>query len=135
MLGPMVEYRVLYTRTASGPWSASVRGLRRCKARGRTLRQARARLRLAVMAAVGQAPDLLEDVRLPAPARDLLVRHWKARRRLLREQTRADEAARRAGEALAAQQVNLRDASDLLGIPAARLQALLRVAAGRRARA
>jgi predicted RNase H-like HicB family nuclease len=131
----MPVFRVLYTKTRRGEWSASVRGLRRCTGRGRTIREARARLRAALALAVEAAfpLDLLEDVRLPAPSRALLVRHWRAKKRLQAEQSRADEAALRACDALLAHRVSLRDASDLLGIPANRLRAL-RPAAGRRGR-
>jgi predicted RNase H-like HicB family nuclease len=129
----MAQYRVLYTRARAGDWSASVRGLPRCRSRGRTLRQVRGRLRALLAAQVSDAYsiDLLEDVRLPAPARGLLIGHWKARRRLQREQARADDAARKAGQALVVNGVSVVDAADLLGVPVARLRGLWPEASGR----
>jgi hypothetical protein len=44
--------------------------------------------------------DFVEDVRLPPPARRLILQHWAARRRLEKEQGRADAAARAALHAL-----------------------------------
>lgn len=56
----MGEYRVLYTRVKGGGWSASVRGL--AGRRGRTLREARARLREALATRADARPlDLVED--------------------------------------------------------------------------
>jgi predicted RNase H-like HicB family nuclease len=117
----MSEYRVLYRRAKDGSWVASVRGLR-CRGRGRTIREARADLRQALAAvADNHQIDLVEDVRLPPPGRRLLVEHWTARRRAQLARERSDEAARRACQALLENGITLRDASDLLGIPVARL--------------
>ena len=126
----MGEHRVLYTRTASGEWVASVRGLRRGRARGRTLRQARQHLRIALAALVEDpySIDFVEDVRLTGAARGLLVRHWAERRRLEAQTRRADDTSRAALEALLAAGLDLKDAADLLGIPALKLQKLRRPA-------
>ena len=98
----MPEHKVVYRRTAKGEWVASVEGVRRCRGRGRTLRQARQQLRIE-LARVVEDPyqmDFVEDVRLPPPARRLILLHWAARRRLGKEQARADEASRAALHAL-----------------------------------
>ena len=101
-------------------------GVRRCRGRGRTLRQARQRLRSA-LARVVEDPysiDFVEDVRLPPPARRLIVQHWAARRRLEKEAMRADGATRAALEALLLLRLNVKDAADLLGLPPLKLQKL-----------
>lgn len=124
----MAQYKVIYKLDAKGEWTAWVRGLRRCKGRGRTLRQARKRLR-ACLARFDDEPhraDLLEDVKLPKPARALLVRHWAARRRARSQEARAEAAARLAAEALVRLRLNIRDAADLLGVPYAKAQQMLR---------
>src|SRR5262245_14720734 len=127
----MAEYRVLYTRAKDGGWRASVRGLPRCRGRGRTLREARACLREALAGqAVNHSIDLVEDVRLPSPGRRLLIQHWAARRRARLARARSDQAARQACQALLDHGVSLRDASDLLGIPLARLAGLSPAGAG-----
>jgi hypothetical protein len=122
------EYKVIYELDAAGQWTAWVRGLRRCRGRGRTLRLARKRLR-ACLGRFDEEPhraDLLEDVKLPSPARALLVRHWAARRRARSEEARAEAAARQAAEALVRLRLNVRDAADLLGVPYAKAQQMLR---------
>ena len=120
----MTEYHVVYRRGKSGPWRASVRGLRRCRSRGKTLRQARVRLRQALAELVDEpyAVDFIEDVRLPGAARRLLGRHWAARRKVEKAQLEAQAAARRVLDALRELAIDLRDASDLLGVAPARLQ-------------
>ena len=113
----------MYRRSAAGDWVAGVPGRRRLRGRGRTLRQARQRLRAALARTV-EDPfeiDLVEDVRLPPPARGLLVAHWKARRRLERENELADLAATRALAGLLALKLNVKDVGDLLGLPPQKL--------------
>ena len=114
----MAEHRVVYRRNAAGDWLASVAGRRRLCGQGRTLRQARQRLR-AALARMVEDPfeiDFVEDVRLPPPARGLLVAHWKARRRVERETELADLASTRALSALLALRLNIKDVGDLLGL-------------------
>lgn len=120
----MAEHKVVYRRTRQGEWVASAEGVRRCRGRGRTLRQARRELRVALARVVEDAYtiDFAEDVRLPPPARRLIVRHWAARRRLEREARRADGATRAALEALLALKLSVKDAGDLLGLPPLKLQ-------------
>jgi predicted RNase H-like HicB family nuclease len=129
----MAEHKVVYRRGAKGEWVASVEGVRRCRGRGKTLRQARQQLR-AALARVVEDPysiDFLEDVRLPPPARRLIRDHWAARRRLEKEKARADAAASAALHSLLAIKLNVKDAADLLGLPPLKLQKLR--ADGRRA--
>ena len=122
----VAEHKVVYRRTKKGEWVASVEGVRRCRGRGTTLRQARQQLRTA-LARVVEDPyqiDFAEDVRLPPPARRLIVGHWSARRKLEKETQKADGATRAALQALLAIRINIKDASDLLGIPPLKLQKL-----------
>jgi predicted RNase H-like HicB family nuclease len=129
----VAEHRVVYRRSASGDWVASVPGRRRLRGQGRTLRQARQRLRSA-LARVVEDPfeiDFVEDVRLPPPARGLLVTHWKARRRLERETELADLASSKALAALLGLKLNIKDVGDLLGLSPQKLVRLKkRLAAG-----
>ena len=101
-------------------------GVRRCRGHGRTLRQARQQLRIALARVVADPyqMDFVEDVRLPPPARKLIVQHWAARRRLEKEQGKADAAARAALHALLGLAVSVKDAGDLLGLPPLKLQKL-----------
>ena len=122
----MAEHKVVYRRGTNGEWVASVEGVWRGRGRGRTLRQARRQLRLALARVMEDAYqiDFVEDVRLPPPARRLIVLHWAARRRLEKEQARADQATRAALEAILAVAVSPKDAADLLGLPPLKLQKL-----------
>ena len=122
----MSEHKVVYRRTMKGEWVASVVGVRRCRGRGRTLRQARQQLRIALARVVADPyqMDFVEDVRLPPPARRLILQHWVARRRLEKEQGRADAAARAALHALLGLDVSVKDAGDLLALPPLKLQKL-----------
>ena len=125
----MSPYKVVYRRDAKGRWIASAKGLRRCRGRGRSIKDARTGLREALDRA-GEADvhraEFLEDVRLPSPARRLLVRHWRARRKAERERHTAEVATREALSALIADKVKPRDAAELLGLSPQRVQQLLR---------
>ena len=123
----MTERRVIYRRGKDGTWSAAVEGLARCRARGRTLRVARRRLRAALAEALGdegRGVTFVEDVRLGGGARRLVLAHWKARRLVEARQKSAEEAARQAAAALRAVGLSPRDVCDLLGLSAAKLAAL-----------
>ena len=124
----MAEYRVVYRKDGRG-WRASVRGHRRVRAKGRTIRITRVRLRraLALLVETPETMDFVEDVRLPGSARRLLGRHWAARRRVAQAQAKADAAARSALQALKDLSLGVRDASDLLGVPPLKLQKLWRI--------
>jgi predicted RNase H-like HicB family nuclease len=52
----MAEYTVICKRGPRGEWTARVRERRRCRSKGRTLRQARVRLRKALASFV-EEPD------------------------------------------------------------------------------
>jgi hypothetical protein len=124
----MAEHRVVYRLDRDGKWLASVRGIRRCQGCGRTIREARRQLRASLAKRVldPYEIDFAEDVRLPKPARALLVAHWRARRQKEIFAKRSAEASRRALLGLQAIGIKLKDAADLLGIPPLKLQKLLK---------
>lgn len=115
-----------YRRGKDGWWHASAAGFK-CKGRARTLRKARAELRMALAPLVpdAYAIDFVEDVKLPGSARRLLKRHWAARRKAREAARRARAAAREAATVLAALKVKQHDVADLLGLSLARLQQLM----------
>jgi hypothetical protein len=125
----VAQYKVVYRRDAKGRWIASARGLRRCRGRGPSIREARLGLRESFDRA-GEADayraEFLEDVRLPRSARRLLVRHRRARRKAEEERHNAEAAAREALSALVGEKVKPRDAAELLGLSPRRVQQLLR---------
>jgi hypothetical protein len=120
------EHKVTYRRGRDGWWHASVRGFK-CRSRARTLRKARAELRMALapLVADAYAIDFVEDVKLPGPARKLLKKHWAERRKAKDAARRARAAAREAAAVLAALKLKQHDVADLLGLSLARLQQVL----------
>ena len=109
----MNSYRVVYELDESGHWIARVPRVRGCHTYGRSLSEARARIREALGLFVAHATRarLLDEVRLPADMRRLVLRFRTARSRAERERKQADAAARRL-----ARLVSRRDAAELLDI-------------------
>src|SRR4030095_3420569 len=94
----MKTYHVVYERDTAGLWGASGRRLRGCHTQGRTVDEARRRLREALGLFVEDAGSarLVDHVRLPARAAKA-VRDYASLRKKAREQDRrAIAAARRA---------------------------------------
>jgi predicted RNase H-like HicB family nuclease len=109
----MKSYTVVYELDESGHWIATVPRVRGCHTYGRSLSEARARIREALGLFVADAARarLHDEVRLPADMRRLVVRFRTARERAERERRQADAAARRL-----AQRLSRRDAAELLDI-------------------
>lgn len=129
MAGKQISnYRVTFERDESGAWIARVVGLRGCHTHGRTLEQARRRVReaLALWAEDADTAELEEEIRLPAPARAAIreskaARHAADRRRRSAHVATA-EAARLLVEEL---ELGLRDAGELLDLSYQRVQQLV----------
>src|SRR6266516_2402542 len=66
----MNTYHVVYERDESGWWVASVREVRGCHTQGRTVDEARRRVRKALELFIDDARSakLVDNVKLPAPA-------------------------------------------------------------------
>jgi len=117
------SYRVVYERDESGHWIATVSGVPGCHSYGRSISEARARVREALGLFVRRADRarLEDDVRLPAEMRRHVRRFLAARERTEREKTRAAAAVR----ALAGE-LSRRDAAELLGISHQRVDQIAR---------
>jgi predicted RNase H-like HicB family nuclease len=124
----MKRYTVRFERDESGHWIATVRGIRGCHTYGRTLDEARSRVREALSLFVddaGSAP-LREDVRLPREVRELVAGVHRTRRKARDEQQRAAATARRAARILTRRmRFGVRDAGRLLGLSHQRVHQLL----------
>jgi len=121
-------YRVTYERDAGGWWVASVRGVPGCHTQGRTISQARERIREALGLFVGGADraHLLDDIRLPADLRRLLAAQQTARERAKQQQARARAATRQTALLLTkGLHLSVRDAAELLDLSHQRVQQLL----------
>ena len=117
----MKSYRVVYELDESGHWIVTVPRVKGCHSYGRSLSEARSRIREALGLFVADAAraELLDDVRLPAGMRRLVVSYRAARGRAERERKQAEAAARR----LAAR-LSRRDTAELLNISHQRVQQL-----------
>jgi predicted RNase H-like HicB family nuclease len=115
------SYRIVYELDESGHWIATVSRVRGCHTYGRSLSEARSRIREALGLFVADAARvrLVDDVRLPADMRRLVVAYRIARGRAERERKQADAAARRL-----ATRLSRRDAAELLDLSHQRVQQL-----------
>jgi predicted RNase H-like HicB family nuclease len=123
------RYRVVIERDESGAWIARVPSIRGCHSHGRTLDQARRRLREALGLWVDDADSakLIEEIRLPARVRTAISRSRKARRQAKHERDRAQLAMKAAAETLVEEVgLGLRDAGELLEISHQRVQQLVK---------
>src|SRR5882762_8705676 len=118
--GIMSVYHVAYERDASGWWVASVREVRGCHTQGRTVDEARRRIReaMALFVSNARSAKLIDDVKLPATAAKAIRAYATLRRRADREDRRAALAARRAVRMLRGGNLKMtaRDAARLLGV-------------------
>jgi predicted RNase H-like HicB family nuclease len=114
-------YRVVYEIDESGHWIAAVPAVRGCHTYGRSLSEARSRIReaLGLFVAHATTAKLVDDVRLPAPMKRLVLEYRNARARAERDQKKAEAAVRRL-----ATRLSRRDAADLLKISHQRVQQL-----------
>jgi predicted RNase H-like HicB family nuclease len=123
----MKRFTAVFERDESGVWLARIPALRGCHTYGRTLEQARARLReaLGVWTERPEQAVIEEDIRLPSALKAAVRRSRRTRERLERERQTAQEQTRVAAEALVDEGVSLRDAGELLGLSHQRIQQLV----------
>jgi len=123
----MKTYKAIFERDESGSWLARIPSVRGCHSYGRTLEQARARLREALGLWIDRPEDVVieETIRLPADLRTAIERSRRTRERAEREQNNAQTQTRAAAEALVDEGVSLRDAGELLGLSHQRVQQLV----------
>lgn len=125
----MSGYTVVYERDPGGVWLARVSGVAGCHTHGRTLEQARVRIReaLALWIDDAESATLRDEIRLPARARVAVRRARVERDRAERQQARAQDSLRSAAASLATGLgLSLRDAAELLDLSHQRVQQLTR---------
>ena len=124
----MNVYHVAYERDESGWWVASVREVRGCHTQGRTVDEARRRIREAMELFVedAQSAKVVDDVKLPATAAKAIRAYATLRKRADQEDRRAAIAARRAVRLLQGGKLKMsaRDAARVLGISHQRVNQL-----------
>jgi predicted RNase H-like HicB family nuclease len=119
---------VVYERDASGWWVASVRGLRGCHTQGRTVVEARRRIREAMGLFIDNArtAKIVDHVKLPADVRKVISAYAKLRRKADEGDRLAAAAARRAVRVLRGRRLKMsaRDAAEFLGLSHQRIHQL-----------
>lgn len=124
----MKTYQVAYERDESGWWVASVRELRGCQTQGRTVDEARRRIRKAMELFIDNArsANIVDDVKLPAGARKAIRTYTGLRKKADAEDRRAALVARRAVRVLRGGRLKMsaRDAARLLGLSHQRVHQL-----------
>jgi predicted RNase H-like HicB family nuclease len=123
----MKSYRVVYELDEAGHWIATVPAVKGCHSYGRSINEARERVREALGLFVKDAKRarLADDIRLPANVRTLLLRQRVARSRAEREQERARAVMARSVMALTEELgLSVRDAAELLGVSHQRVHQL-----------
>lgn len=123
----MKKYTAVFERDESGAWLARIPSIRGCHTYGRTLEQARGRLReaLGLWVARPEQAVIKEEIRLPTDLRAAIQRSRRTRERAEREREYAQEETRAAAEALVDEGVSLRDAGELLGLSHQRVQQIV----------
>src|ERR1044072_1643471 len=122
----MARYTVQYERDEDGVWVASVREVKGCHTQGRSIAQARTRIREALALFVKDAAkaELVDDIKMAGELRRQLVELAKAREAATREQEKAAALTRHLAKKLAAD-MSRRDVGEVLGLTGQRVQQFL----------
>jgi predicted RNase H-like HicB family nuclease len=120
------SYRVAYERDESGWWVATVRGVRGCHTQGRTVDEARRRIREALFVDDARKATIVDDVKLPSAATRAIRAYATLRKKADEEDRRAARAARHAVRVLRRGRLRMsaRDAARLLGLSHQRVHQL-----------
>jgi predicted RNase H-like HicB family nuclease len=127
----MGKYTVAYERDETGWWVAQVREASAAITQGRTVGQARERVRDALALVVGdkeaERAELVDEVKLPGDVRRLVARATGSRAKLLALQTETQEATAEAVRQLRKRLgLSMRDIAELLHISPQRAHQLAR---------
>jgi predicted RNase H-like HicB family nuclease len=119
------KYTVDYVLGDDGWWTASVREVRGAHTQGRSIAQARRRIREALSLFVEGADEaeLFDNIRIDAETRLVLRKASQARLDVERRQKMASQLARTAAKKLTAR-MSVRDAGEVLGLSPQRVQQL-----------
>lgn len=131
----MSTYTVRYERDETGWWVATIKEVKGCHTQGRTIEQARKRIREALSLVVDDSDDALfiDDIALPANARTLLKRVLATRKRAEKEAAKLQNSTAEAVQVLTMEVgVSVRDAGELLGLSHQRVHQLLTRSSGKK---
>jgi len=126
-MSPRKTYVAVYSRDAEDDaWNVRIEGLQGCQTYGRSLHQARARIREALAAWLDREPEELTICdQLPPALRTAAESVARARKDAELAGTKAQQETKQAVRRLAALGVSRRDAAELLGLSHQRVQQLL----------
>jgi predicted RNase H-like HicB family nuclease len=121
-----MKYRAVYEREPDGRWTVEVPLVPGCHTYGRTIEQARERIREALDLFVGDADtaEIVDDVRLPAGLMTEVNRAKRLREKVNRDQQSMTAAQAKAVVAMRKIRLGHRDAGRLLGLSHQRVQQL-----------
>jgi predicted RNase H-like HicB family nuclease len=122
------RYTVTFERDEAGWWVTRIRELPGCMTQGRTIEQARRRIREALSLFIGSAAKkvhLVSRVILPSAIRRKIDLATASRRRAEVEGARARARTLEAARLLAAEGLSARDTGELLGVTRQRAHQLL----------
>src|SRR5262245_34525675 len=129
------RYRVVYERDESKHWIATVPSVKGCHTYGRSINEARTRIReaLALFVDDAETAELVDDIKLPAAARKVIVQQQRARQLAEREQDKATAVIAKAVVLLTGSfGLSARDAGEVLGLSHQRIQQVSATAQSRR---
>lgn len=117
----MTRYRVSYERDEAGWWIARVHGVQGVHSNGRTIAEARRRVREALSLAIGdesaEKAEFHDDVMLPAAIKARVASYRKVRAAEQKAQEQAQNMARGlAGSLVRKFGLSVRDVGELLGL-------------------
>lgn len=117
---------VTYEQDESGAWIAEVREQPSCHTHGRSIGQARARIREAMQLFDElDGAEVVDEIKLPAVVKRALKVAKAAREKAEAEAQRAASVTAQAVRALAESGVSVRDAADMLGVSHQRVHQIL----------
>lgn len=124
-------YTVQYVRGEDGLWSACVKEETGVRTQGRSISEARSRVREALAAAIGAsraaAAQLVDAIEIPAKMRRAIENLKKAQQRAEQRQQIASKFARKIARELVRERgLSLRDAGEVMGVSGGRVQQLLK---------
>ena len=125
----MARYTAKYERDEEGWWIVELKEVQGCRSDALTIKEARKRIREALSLFVDDAEtaEIVDDVRLPAPAKRSLRQVEAARRKASEAQGVAKEATTKVARLLTKDLgLSVRDAGELLGLSYQRVQQLAR---------
>src|SRR4051812_47131599 len=125
----IVTYRAVYEREPDRRWTVTIPSIPGCHSYGRTIAQARERIREALGLFVNDAAEahIEDDVRLPPSIRRQVQTAKQLRERVTREEREMVAAQQRAVSAMRRLNLGHRDAGQLLGVSFQRAQQLERI--------